>query len=165
MKTADDFHQLDAFLRRNEGVRAKVYKDSLGIKTIGAGFNVERGDARDRLADIGVSLDDVLAGKPLTDAEITRLLRHEVDVCVADVRTLVHLDAMPIEAQLVLIDLRYNVGSGSFRKFVTTLEAFRRGQYKKAAKQLEASQWARQVGVRATRSVQLLRRLSNGEHS
>lgn len=164
MKTAAEFHALDEMIRRNEGVRPKIYRDSMGIATVAVGFNLERPDARERLAEVGVSLDDVKAGKAMTDDEMTRLLRQELDVCIEDLRSLLHLDAMPLNAQLVLVDLRYNLGPTRLRKFVTTLEAFRQGHYKKAARQLEAAPWARQVGVRAQRSVQLLRQLSNGEH-
>lgn len=164
MKTASEFHALTEMIRLNEGVRAKIYKDSLGIPTIGVGFNLQRADASGRLHTVGSDLTAVLAGFVLSEDQITRLLRLDVDDVVEDVRTLVHLDAMPIEAQLVLCDLRFNIGPTSFRKFTTTLEAFRRGHYKKAALQLEASKWAGQVGKRAVRSVQMLRRLTNGEH-
>jgi GH24 family phage-related lysozyme (muramidase) len=164
MKSASEFHALDQMIRRNEGVRPKMYKDSLGIPTVGIGFNLLRADARERLAAVGVELDDVKAGKALTDDEMSRLLRYELDVCVDDLRTLLHLDALPLDAQLVLVDLRYNLGPTKLRKFVTTLEEFRKGRFKGAARWLEASTWARQVGVRAKRSIEMLRRLPNGDH-
>ncbi len=168
MITAAEYHALDEMLRRNEGVRTAAYRDSLGIPTIGVGFNLKRKDARAVLADLGVSYDEVIAGKAMSDVDVSRLLRFCIDECVADVRALVPtLDDMPIEAQLVLIDLRFNVGPKSFRGFNSprgTLFLFRNGHYKGAAIQLEGSKWARQVGSRAVRSIQMLRRLTNGEH-
>ncbi len=163
MKTASEFAALDAMIRRNEGVRLKVYKDSLGIPSVAMGFNLLRPDAKDRLADVGAILAEVRSGQPLTEAQASHLLRLDLDDCVNDLRTLLDLDSLPLEAQLVLCDLRYNLGPTRLRKFVTTLAAFRQHKFKKAARQLEASLWARQVGARARRSVEMLRRLTNGE--
>ena len=53
----------------SEGKKSCVYKDTKGIPTIGIGFNLQRDDARSKLAGIGLNFNDVLSGKTcLSDA-------------------------------------------------------------------------------------------------
>lgn len=153
-------------LKRHEGYRVFVYKDSLGIPTIGVGFNLARIDARDRVTALGLDFDEVLSGKQaLSWAQVNQLLSDDIDACLVDLRKMfADFDAMPDEAQLVLLDLRFNLGPARLRGFVRTLEAFRERKFKKAARFLEATLWARQVGVRARDDVARLRRLTNGDH-
>ena len=56
------------------GVRIVVYHDTAGHPTIGVGFNLDRPDARTLLARFGADLGEVLAGRPLTLAQVDDLL-------------------------------------------------------------------------------------------
>lgn len=164
MRSAADFAAAEVMLRYNEGVRKSVYKDSLGIPTIGVGFNLQRKDADEKLAKVGAYPKSALIdGKILTSTQVDMLLRNEIDDCVADLRTLFsNFDDMPLEAQLVLVDLRFNVGPSRLRMFNSTLKAFRESKYHKAATFLRATLWAKQVGPRSARAIQLLLRCKNG---
>jgi GH24 family phage-related lysozyme (muramidase) len=149
-----------AHVRRNEGTRYAMYRDTLGIPTIGVGFNLRRPDARDRLAFVGAGLDAVLAGEVLTPGQVDKLLEIELNECVADLRVLLpSFDGYPTEAKLVLVDLRYNLGPKKLRAFRFTLQAVRERQWAKVAAMLEPTLWARQVGPRATRACAMLRRI------
>ncbi len=55
----------------NEGHYLHVYKDPLGIPTIGVGFNLKKSGARKKITDVGANYDLVLAGKQdLTEAQV-----------------------------------------------------------------------------------------------
>lgn len=47
-------------IAESEGSRSCVYNDSLGIPTIGIGFNLKRSDAPTLIAGLGLSYDKVL---------------------------------------------------------------------------------------------------------
>ena len=46
----------------SEGFRSKVYKDSLGIKTIGYGFNLEQSGAKQIMAKYGLDWNAYITG-------------------------------------------------------------------------------------------------------
>jgi lysozyme len=146
-------------LRDHEGVRAKVYKDSLGIPTIGVGRNLQRLDSRESLKRVGADYDQLLLGKAaLTDAQIDALLEEDIDACLADLRTLFDdFDERPVEIQLVLLDLRFNLGAKGLRGFPNTLKDISSGNYESAAARLEKSLWATQVKSRAVTICKMLR--------
>jgi hypothetical protein len=79
-----DRTKLTKQLIRHEGKKSKVYKDSLGILTIGVGFNLERSDAKKRIEDLGLSFQKVKDGKQeLTEGQILKLLDGDIDVAIA----------------------------------------------------------------------------------
>lgn len=102
-----------AKLRAEEGVRARVYKCSLGFDTVGIGFNMERPDARVRLKAIGADYDAVRSGRAeLSTEEIDCLLMREINVCLTDLRTLIaDFDAIPDDVRVVLVDMRFQLGA------------------------------------------------------
>ena len=105
-------------IKKHEGVRLKVYKDSLGIPTVGVGFNLNRPDANAVLASVGAKHADVVAGKPLTDAQVDALLDKDLDACEKDLEALIpDIRSFPVEAQAVLMDLRFNLGGAGHIEF------------------------------------------------
>lgn len=143
-------------LRRNEGVHAEAYTDSEGNPTIGVGFNLSRPDALKLLKAVGATRNGTLSPRQiedLLDGDLTEVLQDLVTLFPA-------FGTMPERAQLVLIDLRFNCGPGGLRTFVNTMQAFKTAQWHDAARRLEQSQWASQVGDRASRAVGLLRGIS-----
>ena len=118
-------------LSLHEGVKQKVYKDSLGIETIGVGRN---------LRDKGISHDVVLY-----------LLNNDINECEADLKTFEWWDELDDVRQRVVLDLRFNLGPTKFRGFKRTLKAIAGGKYSDAAKFMLESKWAKQVKGRARR--------------
>lgn len=148
-------------LRRNEGEHAKVYTDSEGNPTIGVGFNLTRPDVAKRLRAVKTTKARMLAGELLSDSQIDWLLDADLTDVLQDLVTLFpRFDEMPIKAQFVLIDLRFNCGPAGLRTFVNTLTAFKTAQWNDAAERLASSQWAEQVGDRADRAINMLRGIS-----
>jgi lysozyme len=127
-----------AQLRIDEGVRQKVYKDSLGIESIGVGRN---------LRDKGLSMQEVdyLLENDLTDAE-------------RDARSLVvAFDKLSDERKAVLLNMALNLGRSRLASFKRLLEAVNAGAWEQAAAEMLDSLWASQVGERAQRLAKKMR--------
>ena len=131
--------KLIAELRRDEGVRNKVYKDSLGIETIGVGRNlVDRG---------------------LSDDEIDHLLANDIDIAEAEASELVpNFDFLTDARQRVLVNMCFNMGKTRLSKFVRFLDAIEHENFERAAEEMLDSRWAVQVGARADRLADMMRK-------
>lgn len=123
--TTDDLANAKQQLMRHEGLRTRVYKDSLGIETIGCGRN--------------------LRDKGITASEAMDLLDHDIDECLLDLRSFPWFASLDTVRQIALLDLRFNLGGAKLRTFKGLLGAMAAGDYGTAAKQLETSLWAHQV--------------------
>ena len=129
-----DLDPLVQALRLEEGVKKAVYKDSLGIYTIGVGFNID--------GDHGGGLDDV---------EIDFILHHRLALCEAQAEQYPWFLGLNDARQRVIVDMIYNMGANTFAQFHGTHTALMNGDYKAASAGMLASRWATQVGKRATR--------------
>jgi lysozyme len=125
-------------LTRDEGVRLKPYRDSVGKLTIGIGRNLD---------DKGISL-----------AEAQILLQDDIRDVQADLQR-----ALPWAYQLddarrsVLENMAFNMGVEKLLGFHDTLSFIQRGMYEQAAHAMMQSLWARQVGLRAVRLAEQMR--------
>lgn len=150
-----------AFIEPFEGRRSRVYLDSLGHPTIGVGFNLDRTGAADDLAELlpGVSYRAVRRGdQRLTDAQVDVLLRHDVGRALEAARRHVpNLDRLPREAQLVLIDMSFNLGSLS--AWHDLRAAVAATNFDAAAAAMYDSRWRTQTGRRATRLIAIMESL------
>ena len=125
-----NLQELKAQLVRHEGMVLKVYRDSLGIPTIGVGRNLQ---------DVGV-----------TEAEALMLLDHDILGVLDDLdRECPWWRQMSEERQIVLADMCFNLGISRLLGFKNTLAAMQEGRWDDAAKEMLDSKWAKQVGKRA----------------
>lgn len=125
-------------LRRDEGVRLKPYRDSVGKLTIGVGRNLD---------DVGIS-----------DVEADTLLGNDINRSVADLDA--HLPwwrKLDEVRQRVLANMAFNMGITKLLTFKNTLYHVQAGEYLEAAQGMMSSLWARQVGPRAVRLAQMMR--------
>jgi len=124
-------------LKRHEGFREKMYKDSVGVWTIGYGLNLEAG---------------------ITEEEAAYLLDMRVKKIQERLsRSLYFWDDLSPVRQEVLINMAYNLGVDGLYKFRTTLRLMGEGKYEEASKQMLNSLWARQVPNRARELSELFR--------
>ena len=128
-------------LIRHEGMELKVYKDSLGIETIGIGRN---------LVDRGV-----------TEEEARYLCNNDIEIVEHEL-----LRNFPFVADLddvrlrVILDMAFNLGISRLRNFKKMWEALEGADYETAAIEMMDSKWARQV---KTRAYTLARMMETGE--
>tara|TARA_Y100000310_G_scaffold282828_1_gene304358 strand:+ start:788 stop:1213 length:426 start_codon:yes stop_codon:yes gene_type:complete len=125
---------LEIQLIEHEGMRLDMYDDSVGIKTIGVGRNLEQVGLR-------------------SEAEAQFLLRNDIRHVQAELRRELGswIEDLDEVRQRVLLDMGFNLGTAGLMKFRETLSAVAAGQYDVAAEEMLQSRWARQVGQRAHR--------------
>ncbi|KKB61555.1 lysozyme [Robbsia andropogonis] len=125
-------------LRRDEGVRNKPYKDTVGKTTIGVGRNLD---------DVGIS-----------DDEINLMLQNDIERTeLALDRSLPWWRSLDPVRQRVILNMGFNMGIAGLLTFKNTLAAVQNGSYPAAAAGMLASKWATQVGDRATRLASMMR--------
>lgn len=124
-------------LRRDEGVKLRPYRDSVGKLTIGVGRNLD---------DVGIS---PLESDVLLINDITRAQK-DIDLALP------WTDSLD-EARLgVLTNMAFNMGINSLLGFKNFLGAVAAKDYEKAAQEMLQSKWAEEVGPRAHRlSIQM----------
>lgn len=151
------FDEIFSFVKEHEGYRPHVYKDSLGIPTIGIGFNLMRSDARKISQQAGVNYDNILSGKEtLTDEQVKEIFKITLSIAYKDAKQWIpKFDGLPKNIKLAILDLSFNMGYTRLSKFVRTKEHILSGNYKAAAQELQNSKWATQVGRRVKSVVNL----------
>lgn len=127
-------------IRRDEGVRLKPYRDTVGKLTIGAGRNLD---------DVGIS-----------DEEAEFLLANDIDRAANEARRLVpKFDLLSETRKAVMLNMVFNLGAAKLAGFKNFLAAVDDGRFTDAAAHMLDSMWAQQVGGRAVR---LARQMKEG---
>lgn len=122
----------------HEGLRLKVYKDSLGFNTIGYG----------RCLDT----------QGITKAEAMFLLENDItnvlDYCQS---TFTWFDDLDDTRKNVVASMVFNLGASGLAEFKKTIAAINKKEFDQAATEMLNSKWAAQVGKRAVILSQMLR--------
>jgi lysozyme len=122
--------EIKEHIKEHEGFSKLAYECPHGFITIAWGRNLET---------TGINKDE---------AEI--LLDNDVNDCIADLKRVIkNFDNMPGKAQLVLIDLVYNMGLSKLLGFENFLDSLECGKYEEAAEHLLDSKYARQLKRRS----------------
>jgi GH24 family phage-related lysozyme (muramidase) len=150
------------FIEPFEGRRHKAYRDSRGYITVGVGFNLDRAGASQDIHKLlpGVGYRALRRGEvSLTDAQIDVLLRHDTQRAIDTARRQVTgFDTLPLDAQLIVIDMTYN--TGSLHKWRDLRSALARQDFASAADAMHRSRWRRQTGRRARSLIELMQGLA-----
>lgn len=125
-------------LIRDEGLRLKPYRDTVGKSTIGVGRNLD---------DVGIK-----------KAEAMFMLRNDI----VDIRrdldwNIAWWKDLSEPRQRALTNMAFNMGWPRLSQFRRMLAALQAGDYETAAREALASRWAGQVGARALRIATLFR--------
>lgn len=130
--TTGERDMLKTLVQFDEGLRLKPYTDTRGKLTIGYGRN---------LTDVGIS-----------QTEANALLDADLDVAIAALMR-VHPDVLNLDPvrQIVLANMAFNLGVPALGHFTQMWAALDRGNWTEASAAMLDSDWARQVGARATR--------------
>ena len=122
---------LEDQLIAHEGLRLDMYKDTVGIATIGVGRNLQHVGLR-------------------TEAEARYLLRSDIVAIRSELeRALPWLGDLNEVRQRVLMDMAFNMGVSGLMKFEKTMQNIADGRYEAASQEMLRSKWADQVGQRA----------------
>lgn len=126
-------------LRRDEGIRLKPYLCTAGAYTIGVGRNLD---------DVGITV-----------AEAIYMLHNDIDRCCLELdQALPWWREMSDGRKRALVNMCFNLGITRLMGFKATLKALQEGRYEDAAHQAKQSRWATQVGARANRIADMIRK-------
>ena len=119
-------------VKLSEGFRDRVYKDSLGIDTIGYGFAI-----KDLVLDEDIS---------------EMILKRKLEALIERVnKRFDFVECLPEEAQEVIYEMCYQLGVTGVSKFKKTLLYLENEEFNMASKEMLDSKWARQTPNRAKR--------------
>lgn len=123
-------------LKRDEGVKPCVYKDSLGLFTIG----------------IGRLVDDRRPGAGLRTDEMEYMLRNDIEDRInALTKRLPWFVNLDDARKGALLAMAFQMGVDGLLGFKNTLAMVRAGDYEGASKGMLESTWAKQTPERAKR--------------
>ena len=134
--------KLEDQLIAHEGMVLDIYKDSVGIWTIGVGRNLEHGGLR-------------------SEAEARYLLRSDIVAIRAELeKAIPWIGDLDEVRQRCLMDMAFNLGVAGLMKFEKTLRLIAQGNLSGASQEMLRSKWADQVGQRA---ITLSRMMATGK--
>ena len=117
-------------IKEHEGYVGIVYKDSLGIDTIGYGFAIK----------------DLELDEDICEIILERKLKALEDRINSKFGWFPY---MPTEIQNVVIEMCYQLGVTGFSKFAKTITYLKDKNFEKASEEMLDSLWARQTPNRA----------------
>jgi len=133
-------NRIKAQLVRHEGLRLKPYRCTAGKLTIGIGRNLD---------DRGISQKEAYA---MLERDIQDCEQWLIDE-IPDVYN--KLDEV---RQSVLLNMCFNLGIKGLLEFKNTLSFIGAGDWERAANNMLASKWAKQVGMRAIELSEMMRK-------
>ena len=142
----------------NEGYEPCVYKDPLGIPTIGVGFNLKKDGAREAIEGVGADYDNVLSGTQcLSDCQIKTLFDNDMNEAVGCAKNWLGSSWSDLgpDPQSAVADMAFNMGCATLRGFKKLHAALTESppNYEAARKEMQDSNWCGQVGPRCKRDV------------
>lgn len=152
-------------LRRDEGLRLKVYWDTEGYPTIGIGHLIMKQPVRD-MAQINKVLSKQvgreITGNPgsITMEEAVTLFERDLADMQRDIKS--HSKVGPVwqavnrSRQMALENMAFQMGVGGVAKFNTMLTAMLAGDWEKAYKAGRDSLWYQQTKGRASRVTMII---------
>lgn len=128
-------------LEAHEGKRLRLYKCTAGKQTIGIGHNIEDKGISPRVCDI--------------------LFEEDIEEVLVDLKSIFpDFDTLPENIQLVLADMRFQLGGAGIRKFKKMIAAVLRGDWYEMIIQMKDSSWYNQTMHRADDLIQLIRKVA-----
>ena len=132
----ETFKQLKDHIKEYEGLSNVLYKCTSNKLSIGYGRNLE---------DVGISKD-----------EAEYLLKNDIDIALDEVSEHFDMPNLPEPAQIVLVDMCFNMGISRLLNFRNMIKAIEQDEWDKAAHELLDSKYAAQTKRRARMNASLL---------
>lgn len=159
----DRTHYIEKLIK-HEGIVLNVYKDSLGIDTIGIGRNLEdRGITQEELDDLDIPSIGHVYEYGITEEDAVYLVTNDIEIVEEELcRAHSCIEDLDAVRQLVVMDMAFNMGVPRLCKFKKMWAAIHDGDYTTAAVEMLDSRWATQVG---TRAIKLSKAMEEGKFS
>lgn len=145
--------ELLAQLKVSEGVVLTVYKDSLGIDTIGIGRNLkDRGISDEEFHLMSVSSMEEVYAVGINEGDALYLASNDIEIVETElVKKHPCIEELDPVRQMVLIDMAFNMGVPRLCGFKRMWENIHNKNFDGAASEMLDSRWATQVKSRANK--------------
>jgi lysozyme len=145
-----DIQKLREQLEIDEGVIYEVYNDHLGYATFGIGHLVLETDP-EHGSPIGTGVEDT---------RVVEAFEQDVQIVLSDCSILYpNFDDLPEEAQQIIANMMFNLGRPRLSAFKGMKAGVDDEDWSRAANEMVDSRWYRQVGARAERLVERMRKV------
>jgi len=136
-----DHKKLKKMLIEHEGIKYAPYKCTAGKTTIGIGHN----------------LDD----KGISKAVVDLMYEEDVEEVLSDLNTLFdNFDALPEQIQLVLADMRFQLGASGFRAFKLMIRDVKNKNWPGMIFQMKKTRWYQQTPGRVNDLISIIMELA-----
>ncbi len=162
-KETIDYNGLYKSLIKHEGIRDTAYLDSVGVLTIGIGFNLEKQGAQERIEKLGLNYDLVCDKKQkLSNEHIYSLMKEDIENSIFDAKKYVgdSWDNLDSDAKEIIINMSYNLGYPRLSGFKKLKQALISQDYETASKEMKDSKWYHQVGNRSKELVEKMNKIN-----
>lgn len=123
----------------DEGYRGSVYRDTIGMLTVGIGHLV-------------LPSDNLTYGQYVDNKRVMDMFEHDIVHAGIGCRALVKdFDTLPDDVQGVLVNMCFNLGAPRLKDFKKFLAAVSERDFQKAAQEMKDSIWYKQVKSRGAR--------------
>ena len=130
------YNDLKARIKKHEGYRDTIYKDSLGFSTIGYGHLVLQTDRYEK-------------GVTYRKKDLEKVFDTDFNTAKSNANQLI--SGLPIhhQAKCVIIEMVFQLGIGGVSKFKKMWKALKQNDYQTASEEMLDSKWAKQTPKRA----------------
>ena len=130
------YNDLKARIKKHEGYRDTIYKDSLGFSTIGYGHLVVQTDRYEK-------------GVTYRKKDLEKVFDTDFNTAKSNANQLI--EGLPIhhQAKCVIIEMVFQLGIGGVSKFKKMWKALKQNDYQTASEEMLDSRWAKQTPKRA----------------
>ena len=130
------YNDLKARIKKHEGYRDTIYKDSLGFSTIGYGHLVLQTDRYEK-------------GVTYRKKDLEKVFDTDFNTAKSNANQLI--EGLPIhhQAKCVIIEMVFQLGIGGVSKFKKMWKALKQNNYQIASEEMLDSRWAKQTPKRA----------------
>ena len=128
--------ELKARIKKHEGFRDVIYRDSLGYATIGYGHLV-------------LPTDDFEEGKVYSKEVLDAVFDKDFQNALDNANKLIKGIPLVYQAKEVICEMVFQLGIGGVSKFKNMWKALEQGDYYLASQEMLDSRWAKQTPSRA----------------
>jgi len=138
-----DIDKIKDMMIRHEGLRLTPYRCTVNKLTLGVGRNIE---------DVGITKEEALF-----------LLNNDINLCVTDLWDIFNeideFSEIPENIQMVLVNMRFQLGPSRFRKFKKMIAAVKESNWPEMIIQMKDSRWYKQTTNRANDLISMVRKV------
>ena len=137
-------NELKERIKKHEGFRDVIYKDSLGFATIGYGHLV-------------LPTDDFVEGQQYSREVLDAVFDKDFQNAVDNANKLIGDIPLVYQAKEVICEMVFQLGIGGVSKFKNMWKALEDGDYHTASQEMLDSRWAKQTPSRAEELSKIMR--------